>query len=122
MTRIEIPDIGERHELLELVRRTAVDGFEQEADVIAQVVAAQHLTDEPPGGVVEDRHPLRARAPCTARELVDLIAGLAAEQPGELAVSPLDQVDARCVARSATRKVWLRFDSPTRNLGGRMLT
>ena len=55
MARIEIADIGEGDELLELTRRTPRGGFEQEADVIADVVAAQHHTGEPPGRVVEDR-------------------------------------------------------------------
>src|SRR5882672_7021287 len=31
--------------------------------------------------------------PCAARELVDPVPGLAAEQPGEFAVPPFDQMD-----------------------------
>src|SRR4029077_6532981 len=49
MTWIEIADVGERDELLELVRRASRDGLEQEAHVVADVVAAQHLADEPSG-------------------------------------------------------------------------
>src|SRR5258705_494059 len=88
MTRIEIADIRETDELLELVRRAPCDGLEQEADVVADVVAAQHLTDEPSGGVVEDWYPVRARVPGAARELVGPVPGLAAEETGEFAVLP----------------------------------
>ncbi len=55
MAWIEIADIGERDELLELFWRAPRDGLEQEADVVADVVATQHRAREPPGRVVKNR-------------------------------------------------------------------
>src|SRR6476661_4197183 len=95
VARIEVVDIRERDELLELVRRAPRDGFQHEADMVADVVAAQHRTGEPPGRVVENRQPFRARMPCAPREFVSPIAGLAAEQPDQSAVPPLYHVDRK---------------------------
>ena len=56
MAWIESADIGERDELLELLRRApGAMGLEQEADVVADVVATQHRACEPPGRVVKNR-------------------------------------------------------------------
>ena len=57
---LKIADVGERDQLLELVRRIPLDRLQQKADVIAEVVAAEHLADEPSRGVVEDRQSMRA--------------------------------------------------------------
>ena len=95
MPRVEIADIGERNELLEPVRRTPRDGFEHKADVVADVVAAEYRASEPPGGVVENRQPLRARMPCAAPKLVGPIAGRAPEEQGKFALASLDQVDRK---------------------------
>src|SRR3979409_1901994 len=79
MAWIKITDVGERDELLKLVRRAPRDGLEQEADVVADVVATQHHADEPPGSIVEDRQPGWARMPSAAGEFIDPVAGFAAE-------------------------------------------
>ena len=55
MAWIEITDIGERDELPELLRRAPGDGLEQEADVVADVVATPYGACEPPGRVVKNR-------------------------------------------------------------------
>jgi hypothetical protein len=88
----QIADIGVRDKLPELVGRTPRDRLEQKADVVAEVDAAEYRSGEPPNRVVENRQAVRARMPCAMVEFVDPIDGLAAEQAGEFAVLPLDQV------------------------------
>src|SRR5258705_1183186 len=80
MTRIEIADIRETDELLELVPRAPCDGLEQESDVVADVVAAQHLTDEPSVSGVEDWYPVRARKPGAAFSRVGPVPVISAHE------------------------------------------
>ena len=70
-------------------------GFEQKPNVVPEVVAAEHLADEPSGRIVEDRQAVRALPPCAPRELVRAITGLAAEQSRQVAMSPRQQMDGQ---------------------------
>jgi hypothetical protein len=122
VARIKIADIGERDELLELIRRIPRDGLEQEADVVADVVAVEHLTDEPSGRVVEDRQSVRARVPGAARELVGAVASLAAEQPGEFAVLPRHKVHGEMVGAVCDPVGVVAFRQTDEERRGPMLT
>ena len=61
-----------------------VERLEHEADVVAEVVTGADVAREPARAAVEDRQPARTGVPFAARELVDLVARLAAEQLREL--------------------------------------
>jgi hypothetical protein len=54
----------------------------------ADVIAVQHGTEEPALRVVEDRDVLRSGVPGAPFELVDPVAGFAAEQPGDFGMRP----------------------------------
>lgn len=92
MTGFQIPHVGEGDQLIEVVRRAARDRLQEVADVVAEVVAVEHLTHEPARRIVEYRQVIRAGMPRTTCELVRLVAGLAAEQPGQVALGPRKQV------------------------------
>src|SRR5436853_294747 len=81
---LEILHVLEVQQLAGLTARR--DRLEQVPDVVADVVARQDRADEPAWAAAEDRHPARPHVPFAARELVDLVAGLAAEQLDELLV------------------------------------
>src|SRR3954451_8254435 len=70
------------------------DRLAQERVVIAGVDALQDPPDEPVAAAVDYRHALRSLVPLDLRELVDLVAGLAAEQLGEAAGVGGEEVDA----------------------------
>jgi len=70
----------------------ATDGLDQEAHVIAAVDLRPHLPSEPVA-LGQDRRPSRAGSPRERLELVDLVAGGAAEALGELAVALSQQMD-----------------------------
>src|SRR3954452_4989667 len=70
------------------------DRLEQERAVIAGAGALQDPPDEPVAAAVGDRHAPRPLVPLDLRELVDLVAALAAEQLGEVAGVGGDEVDA----------------------------
>src|SRR5437660_6359893 len=57
----------------------AVQGVEQERDVVAGVEAVEDATGEPVRAVLEHRDALRPVVPVHARELVEAVVGLAAE-------------------------------------------
>jgi hypothetical protein len=86
------------------------DRLEQEGVVIAGVGPPDHAADEPVRAVVEDRHAVRPLAPGGAGELVDVVAGLAAEQLGQLGRVCGDAVHAEHVrvAPAAERAVLVR--------------
>src|SRR5947209_18935419 len=67
--------------------------LEREADVITEVAALEHLAREPALELLDHRRPTRSRFPLAARELVHLVAGLAAEQDGELLGIPRDRMN-----------------------------
>src|SRR4051812_16308060 len=80
----------------ELVERRAVVGgnrIEEEADVVAKLLAGDDPPSEPVVALGEDRHPRRPLAPLATGELVDFVAALAAEQLGQLAGRSGDEVD-----------------------------
>src|SRR5262245_46262398 len=69
----------------------SVAGGEQEPDVVAGVDA---LDDRPrePVAPVEHRTPVRARGPLDLLELVDVVAGLGAENAGQVLVALSEHV------------------------------
>src|SRR3954451_17952265 len=95
VTRVDALRTVER-ELVLLDRRPG-DRFKEEGVVVAGVEAREHATDEPVLAAREDRDALGAFAPLAAGELVDLVAGLAAEQLGEVAGIGGDGVHAERV-------------------------
>src|SRR3954469_16769660 len=84
--------------------------LEPEPEVVAEPEALEHASREPAGHVVEHRDPLRALAPVTKLELVELVAGLAAEQFGQIPLSAPQEVhdDSRRAADHVERAVLLR--------------
>src|SRR5881227_3530624 len=63
-----------------VVARPPVEWVEREADVVAERNPVHDPAPEPASAFVQKGQPLGALAPRTARELVLLVAGLAAEQ------------------------------------------
>jgi hypothetical protein len=78
--------------MLQLVRRVAVHRFQQMPDVVAEGETIADLADEPGGCVVENRHLRWAAVPGAAVELVDLVAGLAAEQFHDVEVLAIEHM------------------------------
>src|SRR5205807_6844496 len=62
----------------------AVDRLEQVPAVVAERLALEHASGEPILQPGQDGRSVRSRAPFAAGELVDLVAGLAAEEQGQL--------------------------------------
>ena len=90
--------------------------------MIARVGAPQHPADEPVGAVVEDRHAAAPLVPGAARELVHLVARLAAEQLGQRLGVRRDAVDAQQPARPCRgRNVRFLCERQTARRGGSML-
>src|SRR3954447_22200105 len=71
-------------ELLLLGLAHAADRLEDERVVVAGDEALDDPPDEPVRQAGDDRAPLRPLVPLAALELVDLVAGLAAEELGDL--------------------------------------
>src|SRR4051794_13582117 len=86
------------------------DGLEQEELVIAGVEAVDHAPHEPALAALEDRQPLGPVVPLAVRELVDLVAGLAAEELGQVGGVGRDAMDRQRgrVAAPAMRAVLAR--------------
>src|ERR1700722_11637307 len=76
----EVTDVAKGHPTLELVRRAAAHRFQQMPDVVTEREAVENLSGEPGCRVIEDRWGRWTEVPGAAVELVDLVAGLAAEQ------------------------------------------
>src|SRR5437764_6241535 len=85
--------------------------FEPEAHVIAQVEAVQYVADEPAWRVGQDRGSVWTFGPVGQLELVDLVARLAAEQLGEVALGLTQEVDDDrvCGCYDVERAVHLRY-------------
>ncbi len=87
--------------------------------MVTAVDAVLHAADEPGGGLVQDGRAAGSRVPGDVGELVDVVAGLAAEEPGQVVLVAAEQVDGEPFGvRSATRKVRLALDSQTMNRAG----
>src|SRR5215211_1570057 len=71
-------------ELLLGLRALGRERLQDERVVVARVDALEDPPDEPVRQLVEHRHAARPVVPLAALELVDLVAGLAAEELGEL--------------------------------------
>ena len=93
----------------------------EEPDVVAEVEAGEDRPGRPGLHPVENRHIARAGPPRAALELVDLVAGLAAEQFGQVPVVVRRPVDGQPRARVATGSVWFFFEMQTRTRAGWML-
>src|SRR3954468_4435406 len=61
-----------------------IERFEQEGDVVAGGQALEHAPGKPVAARLEHRRASRPLAPGALRELVDLVAGLRAEQLGQV--------------------------------------
>src|SRR3954469_19116788 len=70
----------------------AGDRLEDHRVVVARVEAVDDAPDEPVRQARDDRHALGPIVPLAALELVDLVAGLAAEQLGDLLAVGRDEV------------------------------
>src|SRR3954462_7198850 len=81
-------------ELLLLGLALAADGLEDDRVVVAGRQALDDPPDEPVRQAGDDRDPLRPFVPLAPLELVDLVAGLAAEQLGDLLAVGRDEVHA----------------------------
>jgi hypothetical protein len=57
-----------------------LDGFEQEADMVAELDVVAYVSGKPAAELSQHRGLPRGGFPCATGELVDLVAGLAAEQ------------------------------------------
>lgn len=68
------------------------DRFEQMPNMIADIEASDDAPGEPRDGTVEYRQIFRSVAPIATVELVDAVAGLAAEKPRQLPVFTGQQV------------------------------
>ena len=72
--------------------------------MVAGVEAIDDAPDEPALAAVEDRQALGPVVPVAARELVDLVAGLAAEELGQVARRRPGRSGPRAPARRAPRR------------------
>src|SRR3954462_14816039 len=81
-------------ELLLLGLPLSADGVEEEGVVAAGDEALDDPPDEPVRQAGDDRDPLRPLVPLAPLELVDLVAGLPAEQLGDLLAVRRDEVHA----------------------------
>src|SRR3954453_18533544 len=81
-------------ELLLLGLALAADGLEDDRVVVAGGEALDDPPDEPVRQAGDDRAPLRPLVPLAPLELVDLVAGLPAEQLGDLLAVRRDEVHA----------------------------
>ena len=86
-----------RVELFETLGCVSGDRLEQVSHMVADVIAVQHGTEEPALRVVEDRDVLRSGVPRAPFELVDPVAGFAAEQPGDFGMRPRHQMHRQVV-------------------------
>jgi hypothetical protein len=69
------------------------DRGEQVADVVAEIVALADLAGEPARAGIEQRDAARPGSPGAACELVDVVAGLPAEELHERRLRARDEVD-----------------------------
>jgi hypothetical protein len=97
MAGVEVAHVGVCDEGVEALRRVAVDRLEQMADMIANIKAGEHFSDEPSHAVVQDRNLMRADMRRAAVELVDAVAGFAAEQPSEVSMGCGQQVNGEMI-------------------------
>src|SRR3954468_9212414 len=81
-------------ELLLLGLALAADGLEDDRVVVAGGEALDDPPDEPVRQAGDDRDALRPLVPLAPLELVDLVAGLSAEQLGDLLAVGRDEVHA----------------------------
>src|SRR5919199_2777214 len=88
-------------ELLLLGLALAADRLEDDRVVVAGGEALDDPPDEPVRQPGDDRHAVRALVPLAPGELVDLVAGLAAEQLGDLLAVGGDEVDAEVLRAAA---------------------
>jgi hypothetical protein len=93
MSWFEIAHVGEGDQLPEMDWRRSGLRSCQERNVIAEGKTLQDPSTEPGSGVVEYRQAVGAVPPCTAGELVDVVAGLTAEQPGEIEMLAAEDVN-----------------------------
>src|SRR4051812_50211481 len=81
-------------ELVLLGLALAADGLEDDRVVVAGGEPLDDPPDEPVRQAGDDRDPLRPLVPLAPRELVDLVARLAAEELGDLLAVGRDEVHA----------------------------
>src|SRR3954453_2368083 len=74
---------------------------EEEADVVAEVVAGEDGAGETVVALVQDRDAAGALMPLALGKLVDLVAGLAAEQLGEVLGAVGNEVEGDRVGRAS---------------------
>src|SRR3954452_6451734 len=86
------------------------DRLEDHRVVVARVDALDDPPDEPVREALDDRHALRALVPVAALELVDLVAGLRAEQLGDVLAVGGNEVHAEVLGalRDPVRAVLVR--------------
>src|ERR1700722_12682848 len=97
MARCQIGDVGKADQVLRRLPGRSGTGFQQVADVIAEVDPLQRLADEPGRRVVENRHAVRAGVPRAVIEFVDLVTGLAAEQARQPDVAALHDMHSQVI-------------------------
>ena len=108
VTGVDVGGVGEAERVPARPDRTR-DGLEDEPDVVR--VRQIELRDDPPDDVRRQgghhRHPTRTRCPRQPGELVDLVAGGAAEPLGQVVVVGADAVDreVRAALRDAVGAV-----------------
>lgn len=76
------------------MRRFAAQRLQQMTDVVAEREAVDDTPDEPGGGAIEDGRLFSPGVPGAVVELVDCLAGLAAEQPYDIEVFAAEQMHA----------------------------
>ncbi|CAO5259714.1 exported hypothetical protein [Frankia sp. AgKG'84/4] len=91
VARAHVPDVLEA-ELVERAGGGTVDRFEDERRVIAHLTADPDRTGEPRARLLEDRQVEGTLPPGAPGELVDLVAGLLAEERRELLSGGVEQV------------------------------
>ena len=92
MPGLQVADVGERHQLIEPLRRAPCGRLKQKPDMIADVGLVQDAAGEPPDRVGEDGQSVRPGLPRATIELVEPVAGLTAEQPGKSAMPARENV------------------------------
>src|SRR3954462_12334624 len=84
-------------ELVEWSARVGLDRVEEEGDVVAYGIAGEDGGGEPVVAVVEEGEAVGAFVPVAMGELVYIVAGLAAEDFGQMAGGGRDEVDGYCL-------------------------
>lgn len=122
MTGVDSPYIAERDDVGAGASKLTEIGGEQEADVVAEIGSAEDRAGEPGRGVVENGQPVWTLTPPAVRELVRVVAGVAAEQGGERQMCPTEEMHSEVIGRGGDPEGAVLSDRATRNRGGSIPT